>query len=112
MRLWHGLRRGWWSPGGGEIISLFHGGRTSVMKTYIIEIDAHEAYKKLGIDLRISPIADQCVQSLRQHLIERINTDLIITALADATKAGRSRRSRKPSGKPGEPNKEGHSHES
>lgn len=82
------------------------------MKTYIIEIDAHEAYKKLGIDLRISPIADQCVQSLRQHLIERIDTDLIITALADATKARRQRRSRKPSGKSGEPTKEGRSHES
>lgn len=82
------------------------------MKTYIIEIDAHEAYKKLGIDLRISPIADQCVQSLRQQLIERINTDLIITALADATKAHKPRRSRKPSGISGEPNKKDQSHES
>lgn len=82
------------------------------MKRYIIEVDALAAYLKLGVDLRISPIADQCVQSLRQNLIESINTDLIITALADATKAGRPRRGRKPSGKFGEPAKEGRSHES
>lgn len=82
------------------------------MKNYIIEVDAHAAFLKLGVDLRINPIADQCVQSLRQRLIESIDTDLIITALADATKASRSRRARKLSGKSGEPTKEGRNHES
>ena len=82
------------------------------MKNYIIEVDALEAFLKLGVDLRISPIADQCVHSLRQRLIERIDTDLIITALADATKARRSRRGRKSSGGSGEPTKEGRNHES
>lgn len=82
------------------------------MENHIIEIDAHAAYLKIGVDLRISPFADLCVQSLRQRLMECLDTELIIAALTDATKARRSRRARKSSGGSGEPAKVNRSHES
>ena len=62
-----------------------------------IEIDAQAAFVILGVDLRISPIADQCVESLRQQLTRCITPQLVVAALADAARAGKSRRGPKKS---------------
>lgn len=62
-----------------------------------IEIDAQAAFIKIGVDLRISPIAEQCVESLRQQLTRCITPQLVVAALADAARAGKSRRGRKKS---------------
>lgn len=62
-----------------------------------IEIDAQAAFIKIGVDLRISPIAEQCVESLRQQLMRCITPQLVVAALADAARAGKSRRGRKKS---------------
>lgn len=60
-----------------------------------IEIDAQAAFIKLGVDLRISPIAEQCVESLRHQITRCITPQLVVAALADAARAGKSRRGRK-----------------
>jgi hypothetical protein len=81
-------------------------------KPYVIEIDAQAAFAKLGLDLRISPIAAQCVAALQKQLTGCITLALLFAALAEATGATRSRRSGKKPGKPeSNPNPEGQ-HES
>ena len=81
-------------------------------KPYVIEIDAQSAFGKLGVDLRISPIAAQCVAALQKHLIGCITLELLFAALAEAAGANKPRRGGKKPGKPGiNPNPEGH-HES
>ncbi|MCP5542949.1 MAG: hypothetical protein H7A49_03470 [Akkermansiaceae bacterium] len=79
---------------------------------YKIEIDAQAAFKKLGVDLQICPIADKCVESLRRRLERLITTGLLFDALGDAAHAGKPRRGRKKSGSTGETQQqEGHTNE-
>lgn len=59
---------------------------------HTIEIDAQAAFRKLGVDLRISPIADQCVKALQKRLTGCITTELVIAALTDAGRASKPRR--------------------
>jgi hypothetical protein len=73
---------------------------------YKIEIDAQEAFKKLGVDLTISPLAEKCLESLRRRLERLITTGLLVDALGDAAHAGKSRRGPKKSGSTGETQQE------
>jgi hypothetical protein len=59
-----------------------------------IEIDAHAAFRKIGVNLDDSPIGGQCVDSLRQHLTRLITTELLIASLSDAAKHKKARRSK------------------
>ncbi|MGJ8642066.1 MAG: hypothetical protein ACSHX9_01555 [Luteolibacter sp.] len=68
------------------------------MKTYPIQIDAQAAFKIIGVDLRVSPIAEECAEALHKHLEKCITTDLVIAALTDAGRASKSRRRRKTPG--------------
>ncbi|MEI6607554.1 MAG: hypothetical protein WCP35_19780 [Verrucomicrobiota bacterium] len=79
-----------------------------------IEIDAHAAFRKIGINLDGSPIGAQCVDSLRKHLTRLITTELLIASLRDASKMTRTRRGKpSPVAPQGEPQTEGGtSHES
>jgi len=79
---------------------------------YNIVIDAHAAYIKLGVDLSISPIADQCVAAFEKHLIRCITQELLIAALTDAGRASKSRRGPKKSGNAGENPQTGRNDES
>lgn len=82
-----------------------------MMKTYIVEIDAHAAFLKLGVDLKVSPIAAQSVDAFRKQLAKCVTTDLVVTALADAARAAKSRRGKKQTGNAGEIKNEGHADE-
>ena len=57
-----------------------------------IEIDAHAAFRKIGVNLDDSPIGGQCVDSLRQQLNRLITTELLIASLRDAAKHKKERR--------------------
>lgn len=70
-----------------------------MMKTHIIEIDAHEAFLKIGVDLRVSPITAQSVDALQKHIKKCITPEMVVAALADAARAGKKRRGRKQSAK-------------
>jgi hypothetical protein len=74
---------------------------------YKIEIDAQAAFMKLGVDLRINPLAEKCMESLRQHLECCITIGLLVDALGDAAHAGKQRRRRKNSGTTGKTQPEG-----
>lgn len=76
-----------------------------------IEIDAHAAFMKLGVNLQVSPIADKCVESLRRRLERLITTGMLVDALGDAAHAGKSRRGPKKSGSTGETQQEGPTNE-
>lgn len=76
-----------------------------------IEIDAHAAYMKLGVNLQISPIAEKCVESLRRRLERSITTGLLADALGDAVHAGKPRRGPKKSGVTGGTQQEGSANE-
>jgi hypothetical protein len=78
---------------------------------YKIEIDAHAAFMKLGVDLRINPFAEKCIESLRRHLEGSITIGLLADALGDAAHAGKQRRRRKKSGATGETQQEGRTDE-
>ena len=80
-------------------------------KPYVIEIDAQEAFMKFGVDLRINPIADKCVESLRRLLESYITNGLLVDALGDAARVGKPRRGPKKSGKAGESQQEGRTDE-
>lgn len=80
-------------------------------KPYVIEIDAQEAFMKFGVDLRINPIADKCVESLRRLLESCITNGLLVDALGDAARVGKPRRGPKKSGKAGESQQEGRTDE-
>jgi hypothetical protein len=60
---------------------------------HIIEIDAQEAYKSIGVDLRINPFADQCVAALREHLNKCLTSQLLVAALSEAAAPKKRRRS-------------------
>lgn len=64
------------------------------MKTqhYKIEIDAHAAYKKIGVSLEESPIGDACVGALKEKLIKSITTDLLLQSMMEAAKGPKSKR--------------------
>ena len=76
-----------------------------------IEIDAQKAFMQLGVDLRINPFAEKCVESLRRHLERCITRDLLMDALGDAARGGKTRRGPKKSGKAGESQQEGRTDE-
>ena len=78
---------------------------------YKIEIDAQAAFLKLGVDLRISPLADKCAESLRRRLERLITTGLLVDALGDAAHAGKPRRGPKKSVTSGETKQEGRTDE-
>jgi hypothetical protein len=101
------------SPQKMAVLRKFIGFALGAMKApnYKIEFDAQEAFKILGVDLRISPLAEKCVESLRRRLERLITTDLLVDALGDAAHAGKSRRGPKKSGATGEPKKEGRADE-
>ncbi len=60
---------------------------------HIIKIDAFEAYKHIGINLRINPYTDQCVAALREHLNKCITPQLLVAALTEAISPKKRRRS-------------------
>ncbi len=64
------------------------------MKTtsHTIEIDALAAFKTIGLDLRINPFAEQCVEVLHEHLNECITPKLLANVLAEAAGAKKKRR--------------------
>lgn len=66
---------------------------------------------KFGVDLRINPIADKCVESLRRRLESCITNALLVDALGDAARAGKPRRGPKKSGLTGETQQEGRTDE-
>lgn len=68
------------------------------MKTtkHIIEIDAREAFMKIGLRLDESPIGAECVQSLKSYLNRSLTIDVVIGCLSDVTKKSiRPRRGKK-----------------
>ncbi len=58
------------------------------MKTtkHIIEIDAREAFNKIGLKLDECPIGTECVQSLKSYLTRSLTMDVVISCLSDVTK--------------------------
>ena len=62
---------------------------------YIIQIDAREAYKRIGVHLDDSPIGTQCVEALLKLLLRKITEELLIESLTDASKRRKPRRSGK-----------------
>lgn len=77
---------------------IFPGNVDSAMKApnYIIQIDAREAYKRIGVHVDASPIGAQCVESLRNQLQKLVTQDLLIASLKDATKHRKPRSGRMP----------------
>jgi hypothetical protein len=69
------------------------------MKTqhYTIEIDAHAAFKNIGVSLEESPIGDACVGALKDKLIKSVTTDLLLQSMMDAAKGPKSKRSQRKS---------------
>ncbi len=68
---------------------------------HIIEIDAREAFNKIGLKLDESPIGTECLQSLKSYLMGLLTIDVVIGCLSDVTKKSiRPRRGKKTSEKP------------
>jgi hypothetical protein len=59
---------------------------------HIIKIDAFDAFKYIGVNLRINPFADQCVAALREHLNKCITPQLLVAALTEAAAPKKRRR--------------------
>lgn len=51
---------------------------------HIIEIDAQAAFKRIGVDLKINPFAEQCTTALKQQINQCITPQLLAFALAEA----------------------------
>jgi hypothetical protein len=62
-----------------------------------IEIDAHAAFKNIGISLEVSPIGYPCVEVLKEKLIKSITTDLLLQSMMDAAKGPKSKRGQRKS---------------
>ena len=57
-----------------------------------IEIDAHAAFKQIGVSLEESPIGEACVEALKERLFKSINTQLLLQCMLDAAKRPKSKR--------------------
>lgn len=59
------------------------------MKPHVIEIDANQVFAKTGLNLRDSPLAEQCVALLLKHLLGCITPEFLVNTLADAAQANK-----------------------
>lgn len=62
-----------------------------------IEIDAHAAFEKIGVNLDISPIGDQSVEALKARLLGSVTQELLLLSMMDAAKRPKTKRSQQKS---------------
>ena len=74
---------------------------------HIIEIDAHAAFEKIGVNLDLSPIGGQSVAALKARLLGSITQELLLGSMMDAAKRPKAKRGQSKSDAPEESKPEG-----